>query len=167
MPIVSSLFSICPRIARRKGKLIAESGLAARVFWLGAFSRRVVVDPDAGAVKVETRSWWFRRERKKYPFDLISAVSYGYYGAAHRGWWTSDGPEAFTIGLKLHYGAVSVPLFTFVGEGRFENHGPLPDWVYWEEYATDLAGVQDNESKRLADLMSKMIGVGVEPPGEA
>ena len=44
------------------------------------------------------------------------------------------------------------------------DNGPLPDWLYWNEYTFDLSGSQDKESRMFVDLLSKMIGVTVVPP---
>ncbi len=64
--------------------------------------------------------------------------------------------------LKLHGGG-DVHLFSFYGEGEFENVGPLPDWLYWQEYLFDLSGTQTQESRAYVELLSRMTGASVEP----
>ncbi len=55
-------------------------------------------------------------------------------------------------------------MFNFSGEGTFANHGPWPDWIYWDEFAFDLSGSQESESRTFVDLLSKMLRVPVVPP---
>ncbi|MHB1037535.1 MAG: hypothetical protein ACYC35_26005 [Pirellulales bacterium] len=74
-----------------------------------------------------------------------------------------DGLDLFTVGLRLHDDR-EVPLFRFFGDGEFTNEGIYPDWCYWRDYLFDLSGAQQKESRLFVDLLSKMIGVSVEPP---
>jgi len=55
-------------------------------------------------------------------------------------------------------------LAIFIGEGTFGNEGPFPDWCYWDEFALDISGSQEDESRVFADVLSKIIGVQVVPP---
>ena len=72
--------------------------------------------------------------------------------------------DLYNVGLRLH-GRKEVHLFYFYGDGEFSNDGPLPDWFYWSDYVFDVAGTQQRESRWFVELLSKMIGVSVEPPG--
>jgi hypothetical protein len=55
-------------------------------------------------------------------------------------------------------------LFNFIGDGTFSNNGPFPNWLYWDEFAFDLSGSQEKESRVFVDLLSKMVGVKIVPP---
>lgn len=56
--------------------------------------------------------------------------------------------------MKL-YGASNsdVHLFWFVGEGRFTNRGPLPDWVYWYEGLTDVCGIHEEDARHFVTAL--------------
>lgn len=163
MPLVSSLFSITPTIRKRNGKLIAESSTRQNILWLGAYRKRVIVDPAKRIIRTSTRTWWAARSDDKFPFDLITAITYGHWQSSSTWGWSQDGGEAFHVGLKLDSGQ-EVPLFGFYGDRQFTNDGPLPNWMYWEEYLFDTIGTQESEGKRFVTLLSKMVNVGVQPP---
>ena len=60
-----------------------------------------------------------------------------------------------------------VGLFSFFGDGAFVNDGPFPDWCYWSEFAFDMMGAQGKQSRLFVDLLSKMLGVEVQPPQDS
>jgi hypothetical protein len=164
MPIETSWLSVCPRIESRDGQLIGTTSGWVRFLSLGLLSRRVVVDGDERLVQIVDRRLWFFRRTRTYFFGELSAVTYGY---EHLGWLGlfspgSDGLDRFVVGLKPA-GRDEVRLFNFVGEGTFTNQGDLPDWWYRYEYAWDWAGTQEGESRLYARLLSKMVGVSLEP----
>jgi hypothetical protein len=66
------------------------------------------------------------------------------------------------VGLRLQDDKF-IHLFFFFGDGTFTNDGPLPDWLYWDDYLFDFTGTQEKESRGFVELLRKMIGVHVEP----
>src|SRR5688500_18163768 len=130
----SRLFSVGPTFRRRGRRLIVRSSPITRGLSLGLVNRTVVFDPDRRAVTVRDRRYWVGERGERYLFDLITGVSFHLLrGIDHDpAVFGSDRVEAYAVGLTV-YGAgdPDVHLFWFVGEGRFANTGPLPDWVYW------------------------------------
>jgi hypothetical protein len=165
------ILALCPRLSRRKGRLIATTAWRLRVLTLGALYRQVIVDVKERVVVVRGRYFWFFKRARRIRFDHIKAIGYGYSGVAASDWydgwnwhgvWTRKPADNFTVQLKLHGGG-DVHLFSFYGEGAFENVGPLPDWFYWEDYLFDLSGTQTQESRAYVELLSRMTGAPVEP----
>jgi hypothetical protein len=97
-------------------------------------------------------------------FESIEAVAYAYTDMAMGAplVWADDSGDLFSVGLRL-YGGDEVHLFYFVGDGTFSNDGPLPNWLYWDDYLFDRSGTQERESRGFVDLLSKLIGVSVVP----
>jgi hypothetical protein len=165
MSVASGLLSIGPRIRKDGGSLIATTGWRFALLTLGAIWRRVEVDAVARAVCIHSRSLWLFGRTRTIRFRDIQAVTYGYadwspdsiFAFAH------DAIDVFSTGLRL-YDDREVGLFTFFGDGSFTNDGPFPDWCYWTDYAFDMTGCQSKESRLFVDLLSKMLGVTVEPP---
>jgi hypothetical protein len=164
MAFRSSLFSICPRIYKKDGLLVASTSWKFRVLTLGMLSRRVEVDRERKAVVIQRRYVWFITFRRRIPFQFIEAVTYGYNDIAAAAPWslTHDGSDLFRVGLRLH-GLEEVHLFFFYGDGTFTNNGPFPDWLYWPNYVFDVTGTQDKESQTFAKVLSNMIAAPVEP----
>jgi hypothetical protein len=166
MPFTSSLFSLCPRLGKRKGKLVASTPLRLRVLSLGALYREVVIDPKQEVVRVRRRALWFFKRAIRIPFGSVRAVTYGYADSgAPAGWrWGAyKTKEAFRVGLRLS-NFQEIHLFWFYGDGPFTNYGPLPDWLYWQEHLFDVSGTQETESRVYAEVLSRLIGAPVEPP---
>lgn len=160
------MLSLCPRVRKTGGKLMATTAWRLRLCMLGLLYREVVVDPKEAVVVVRRRLFWLFRRGKRYPFRSIQAVTYGYKDmtadfAAMGG---RDTQDWFSVGLRLASGR-EIHLFHFWGDGAFTNDGPLPDWFYWAEYLTDMTGTQEQESKLFACLLGKMIGCPLAPPG--
>jgi hypothetical protein len=158
------LLSLCPRIRKRGGQLVAATAWSLRLLALGLFWREVVADPKHETVSVRRHFLWFFRRGRRIPFRSVGAVTYGYHDESpFASWsWTHDSVDLFSVGLRLQSGR-DVHLFHFFGDGTFTNDSPLPDWFYWEEYATDLSGTQERESRAFVDVLAAMIGVPVEP----
>ena len=166
MPFESRLFSVCPRVCKRKGKLVASTALRLRVLMLGTLYREVIVDPKEEVVRVRRRYAWFFKRAVRIPFGSVRAVTYGYSGTGGpQGWWWGayDTKDCYSVGLRLS-NFREVHLFWFWGDGPFTNYGPFPDWLYWQEYLFDLCGTQETESRTYAEALSRLIGAPVEPP---
>ena len=165
MALISRIFSICPRIREAEERLIATTAWRYRLLTLGASHREVIIDPNQKVVRVRRRFFWVFRRRTVIPFSSVRSVTYGYDPWSPNSWWSwsYDGFDIYSVGLSLHNGK-DVHLFNFLGEGTFTNDGPLPDWMYWGDFAFDLVGTQGGESRAFTDLLSRAIGVSVAPP---
>lgn len=159
MPV--SFLSVTPRIVADAQGLTATTAWVAQLLMVCARFRRVRIDLGERKVTVEDRSWWFRRRARVILFDEVAAVGYGYEEWSWS-WGARDPIDRFVVALKLKWGE-EVALFWFVGDGTFRNDGCLPDWVYWKEIAFDLQGTQEQESRMFARVLSKMMGVRLEP----
>jgi hypothetical protein len=161
----SSLLSVGPRIRKDRGRLVAWTSWRISLMTLGTVHRRVTVDPGKQAVFIRDWYAWVFPRRRRIPFGSIAAVTYGYQDlAAWPGAWAHQASDWFSVGLRLQ-SRKPVRLFSFSGEGAFTNDGPFPDWCYWDHLVLDFSGTQESESRVFAELLSKMIGVPVEPPG--
>jgi hypothetical protein len=162
--IISSLFSVCPRVSKARGRLVARTAWQVRLATLGCLYREVVVDLKRDEVTVRRRYLWAFSRRRRVRFGAIAAVTYGYqdWGTSSSWSWAYDSNDLYVAGLRLRDGE-DLRLFYFFGDGTFTNDGLLPDWVYWEEYLLDVSGTQDRESRVFVDLLAKMIGVPVVP----
>jgi hypothetical protein len=166
MPIYSRLFSLCPRIRKRNGRLIASTNRFLQVLTLAMLYRQVIVDPKEAFIRIRRRYFWIFQRGWRISFSSVQAVTYGYYGTGGvNAWWgvASDTQDAYAVGLRLRHGQER-HLFWFYGDGEFTNNGPLPDWWYWPEYVFDFAGTQERESRMFVNALSKIIGVTVVPP---
>ncbi len=164
MAVELPFLSVCPRVRKSHGKLVAESAWGVRIASLGSYYRKVVVDPKKEELSIHRRYLWAIRKRRRVRFGAIQAVTYGYQDwSTDASWsWAHDSTDLFSVGLRLHGGG-DQHLFYFYGDGTFQNDGPLPDWVYWDDYLFDTSGTQERESRAYVELLSKMIGVPVEP----
>jgi len=157
------LLSLCPRLTKRKDRLVASTPWRLRVLTLGLFLRWVIIDPKQGVIILRRRYFWFFGRGWRIPFDAVAAVTYAYQDWGDSGgWsWAHDTFDIFRVGLRLQSGKER-HLFTFLGDGTFRNDGPLPDWFYWAEYAFDTSGTQEKESRAYVERLSKLIGAPVE-----
>lgn len=159
------LLAICPRIRKDNTQIVARTAWRVRLLLLGLLDRKVMIDPSQRLVTVKSRYLWLIRRERKIPFSQVDAVTYGYedwspdqiLSFAH------DSFDWFTVGLRMKDRS-EIRLFNFVGEGSFDNHGPFPDWMYWDQFAFDATGSQQKESRLFVNLLSKMIGVTVVRP---
>lgn len=165
MSFVSGLFSVGPRIHKDDGKLVATTGWRFGLLTLGTVLRRVEVDVASKTIRIHGRFLWLFKHARTIRFRDIEAVTYGYcdwspdsvLSFAH------DAIDVFATGLRL-FDEREVPLFNFIGDGSFVNDGPFPDWCYWPDFAFDIVGNQEKESRLFVDLLSKMLGVTVQSP---
>jgi hypothetical protein len=158
------LFSVCPRVRKCGGKLVAVTAWRLRILTLGCLYRKVTVDPKRGELVIYRRYFWLFARRRRVRFGAVEAVTYGYQDwAVGASWsWAHDSVDLFSVGLRLH-GGDELRLFYFYGDGTFRNDGPLPDWLYWDDYLFDVSGTQERESRAFVELLSRMIGTSVVP----
>jgi len=157
--------AICPRLKKTGDSLHIMTGVGLFVLTLGLMQRQVVIDPVRRVIVVSSRYAWFFTRHREMPFSDVEAVTYGYeeLSAGSSFSWNWNSLDSFIVGLRLVDDS-EFTLFTFWGEGQFNNDGPFPDWLYFCDLALDLVGSQDKESRLLVDLLSKIVDVSVVPP---
>ncbi len=157
-----SLLSICPKIARRDGTLLARTSFAGLVASRTFLHRTVVIDPDRRTISVRRRLIWFFTSRKRIPFDRVEAIVYTHDDwNSNTSWGGADNSaDCFTAKLKL-WNEHLVHLFHFYGEGTFVNNSSFPDWCFWPEYPFNASGTQESASRTFVDLLQKMLNVPV------
>jgi hypothetical protein len=130
MAIPLPFLSVCPRIRKEGGRLVASTSWFLRIITLGLGLRQVIVDPKKKVVLIRSRTCWFFTSTRKVPFRFIQAVTYRYSDVNPSAYWswTHDSTDVFSVGLKL-IDLERVHLFSFYGDGTFTNTGPLPDWL--------------------------------------
>ena len=165
MPLSSGLLSFGPRIRKDDGKLVATTGWRFGLLTLGTVLRRVEVDAATKTVQIHSRYLWLFTHTRNIRFRDVQAVTYGYSDWSPNSFlsFAHDAVDVFAAGLRLH-NEREIGLFTFLGDGEFTNDGPFPDWCYWSEFAFDMMGTQAKESRVFVNLLSKMLGVTVQPP---
>ena len=165
MALLSDWLSICPRVRKSKGRLIATTAWRVRILSLGLSFCKVTFDPKTQEITIRRRRFWLFNRRRRIKFSAVQAVTYGYQDwAIDSAWsWAWDTVDVYSVGLRLR-GGEEMRLFYFYGDGTFVNEGPLPDWFYWPEYVFDLSGTQTRESRAFVEILNKMIGVAVTPP---
>ena len=65
------LFSICPRIRKTSGRIVASTAWRLRVMFLGAVYRTVAIDPTDETIAISSRSLWFT-----YGYEDILSAQY-------------------------------------------------------------------------------------------
>ena len=152
-------------VTKQDGRLVVRSGFVGAALTLGAFRMTASFDPGDRTVRITRRRFWAAR-RRRIGFDMVEALTYGYENVAllpglsygHRA------IDLFAVGLRL-LDREEIALASFAGPGAFVNDGPLPDWMFWDEFAFDHVGNQESRARAVVDVMSAMIGVPVVPPG--
>ena len=158
------LLAICPRIRKEGGCVVATTARRTRFLSLGTIYRQVIIDPANKMITIRSIYLWIIRLRRIVRFSDVHAITYGYTDMSPDSGlsFAHDSYDCFEVGLRFKDDS-EIRLFSFIGEGTFSNKGPFPNWLYWSEYALDLAGSQEKESRAFVDLLSKMIGVTVVP----
>ncbi len=165
--VFGRLFWIRPSVRRKGAVLVATSNWRTHVFTLGAYSRTVLVDTAQRAVRARTRRFWLFVRWRRFPFDAVRAVLYGYVDLSPDSVFSSisafQRDDVFTVALRLADGSEHA-LFRFYGPGEFVNESFLPDWMYWTDQleAWYSHGPQETESLAYADLVSRLIGVPLD-----
>ena len=159
--------SICPRVSKVNGTLVATTAWRIRILTLGLLYRKLTVDPKEKVLTIFGHYFWFFPRQRRIKFSSIEALTYGYedWSIGSVISWAHDSLDLFAVGIRL-YKDEELHGFYFYGDGTFTNDGPLPDWLYWDDYLFDLSGTQERESKGFVDLVAKMVGVSVVPPRE-
>jgi len=67
---------------------------------------------------------------------------------------TGNSIDCYTISLTL-FDRRELTLFSFYGDGAFQNQSGMPDWCYWSDITFDRVGTQQAESKYFVDLLSE------------
>ena len=162
MAVVLPFLSMCPKIAKDKDRLVGRTSFVGLLISLGCVYRRVVVEPRQKRIVIHRRLFWFFTKRRVIPFQRIASIVYSYedWSPDTSLGWMGNTMDQFTVGLKLADGD-EVHLFHFAGEGSFVNNSPLPDWLFWPNYAFDVAGSQVGESRAFAVLPTKMTGASL------
>jgi hypothetical protein len=166
MPFVSSLYSIGPKIRREGRRLVVRTSVPALLLSLGLYWKRVVFDPDARTIRISRRFLFgLIPTERTIRFDDVDAITYDYrdLNLTTALGFTGDSKERFEVGLKLFMRREQVSLFAFTGDGSFQNTSVWPDWMYWEEFALDVRGTQEEESKAFVDLLEKMLKKPIRP----
>jgi hypothetical protein len=158
------LLSIGPRIQKLNDKLLASTARHVQLISLGLCLRHVVVDPQKRELTIAGRYLWFFQSQRRVKFGDVEGVTYGYQDWAMGSILDSahDSLDLYSVGLRLYDGD-DLTLFHFFGDGAFTHDGTWPDWMYWDQYAFDMSGTQDRDSRLFVDLLSRMIGVAVMP----
>ena len=159
------MFSICPRIRKDSGCVVATTAWFVRLLSVGSIYRKVVVDPANENVTIRSRYVWLIHRTRTIAFAEIQAVTYGYEDMSPDSFlsYAHDSYDWFTVGLRLTDDS-EVRLLNFIGDGGFTNNGPFPDWCYWDDFAFDLVGGQEKRSRAFVDLLSTLLRVTVIPP---
>lgn len=162
---MTRLLAVCPRIRKDAGRVVASTAWRVRVLLLETIYRRLEVDPTTKTLFIRTRYLWLIRLKRVITFAEVEAVTYGYEDMTIGSYisFAHDSQDWFTVGLRLKDDS-EMHLFNFIGDGTFSNHGPFPDWLYWDEIMFDISGSQEKESRVFVELLSRLIGVKVVPP---
>jgi hypothetical protein len=163
----SRIFVFKPRVYRRNGQLIAQSGWRSQLFSLGFGGRQVVIDRQREMVRIRKRSFWFARSTRFIPFKAVEEVTYDYHDVSPHTYasWSHQEDDLFTVGLKLRTGEY-VPLVRFYGEGDFSNDSDFPDWFFWEDKLEARLSMQNCEGESRAYAYSIAAVMGVEVGNE-
>ena len=162
------LISFRPKITKQGNTLVATSDWRGQLLCLGAFARKVVVDPARRIVRIRYRRFWFFTATRWIEFPWIGEVTYGYADMAPESVLPMSAyrsEDMFTVGLQLHNGE-DVALFRFFGQGPFVNNTLYPDWWYWEGMfqSSLIQGDQETDSLMFAEILSQLIGVPIGHP---
>lgn len=157
------LLALCPRIRKQGDCILVTTAWRTSLLSLCTIYRKVLIDPQSRKLAITSRYLWLISRFREIPFSAIQDITYGYEDMSMDLTYANDSFDWFTVGLRLT-DDTELHLFNFIGDGTFSNNGPFPDWSYWEEFALDLSGSQEKESRVFVDLLAKMVGVKVVPP---
>ncbi|MBT5017151.1 MAG: hypothetical protein HON04_00220 [Planctomicrobium sp.] len=160
------ILSACPIVRKQPPGIVVSTAWWWRILFFGLSLRKVTFHLKKEEIRIVSRYLWFFRFRKRYRFGKVKAITYGYSNWNSGSTWSTahDSLDQFSVGLQLNNDD-EVRLFNFVGEGTFVNNSNLlPDWLFWDEYAFDLSGTQEGESKAFAELLSKLLNIPIVRP---
>ena len=152
-----SLRSIGPKITKVNGKLVARTHFLVGLLTLFFSNRQVVVDPARKLVTVTNRWFWFFPSRREIPFEQVRSILYDYKDVSPGSLFSHhDAIDRYAVRLLTQDNS-RVYLFSFYGDGAFQNNSGLPDWWFGGEYFFDRTGNQDQESRIFVELLHQMI----------
>ena len=158
--------TVSPRVLRTGKRLVIRAPIQIDLLLMGGFGQYVLVDAHTKQITIKRRSFWHTTARRLL-FDHVRAVTYGYVDlgepyTANFIQSAQDSYDHFTVGLRLT-DTSEVVLADFVGEGGFRNETGMPNWAFIHRFFFNLVGTQENDSRRLVDGLSELIGVPVIP----
>src|SRR5262249_60765057 len=98
------LFSVCPRVSKCMGKLVAATAWRLRILTLGWLYRKVVVDPKGEELTLYRRYFWVFPRRRRVRVGRIGAVedrAPGLAACAPFSWGPCDG-RLFSLWFKAY-----------------------------------------------------------------
>ncbi len=155
--------AIKPKISISDGRLRARSCVLVQLLWLFSYCKRVIVNPHARKVSIETRYLFFLKKNLEISFDRIRAVGYGYRQTATSWMWTgetTDSFDTFKVMLVLVNPFERVHLFNFTGEGA--NFTGWRGVLLHGDSMVDYSGDQEDASASYVDMLKEIIGVPIE-----
>lgn len=152
-----SILSTGPRVTREGECLIARSSRLRLLLTLGAFRRTMVACPRERRIEIATTWLWGIRRLRVVPFDAVREVAYRYENLMPLSSISAtDAIDCYRIALVLD-DRDEVPLFSWVGQGMFENNSYWPDWMYWQDLLIDFTGTQTSESMAFYEMLTRML----------
>lgn len=152
-----SILSTGPRVTREGDRLVARSSRLRTVLTVGAFHRTMIACPARRSIDVTTRWLWAFGKTRCVSFDAVREVAYRYENLMPlSSFIAADAIDCYRVALVLHDGD-EVPLFSWVGQGMFENNSYWPDWMYWQDLLVDFTGTQTSESLGFYEMLTRMI----------
>ncbi|MGK0184425.1 MAG: hypothetical protein ACI9R3_000191 [Verrucomicrobiales bacterium] len=154
-----SFLSIKPYVWFEAGVHRSRSHLAVIVFSLGAYCKRVEIDPVLRMVVVTRRYLWILLSRKRYHFDDVQRIDYpsdsslGFLSFDYENEPT-DQLDMFRVALELK-SRKKVVLWTFYGEGSV-----VTGWsgvLLGGDSLVDLSGDQADASLGYAKVLCAML----------
>ncbi len=151
-----SFLSMGPRVTREGERLVANTSLPFRIATLFSWNKRLEACPREGKVVLKRTMLWTFTRTTEIPFQDIREINYKYSNLMPLSSVSAtDAIDCYTILLELH-DRHEIKLFSWIGQGEFENNSLYPDWVYWDEYIVDFTGTQANASLAFFELLRGM-----------
>ena len=158
--VTSPLHSLSPKVWMEGDTLIAETSTLSKVLLLGASKRRVLVDPHAETITLETRSLWALHNSQVIRFSDLSHFEYR-YGSMATSWDflgnIHDSLEAYSVSAALNDRS-EVYLISFRGAGSAQT-GAVG--VLLGDSIVDYQGDQGSRSLGFIDALQELTGKGL------
>lgn len=156
--------SLKPWIHLEEGRLEVRTSPLLRALSLFSWCHTVEVDTRRRSIRIRTRRFWRQAQEREIPFDRIEYIDYS-LDAIPTGWsayGATDQVESFTISLVCREPRERVPFATFSGEGSVST-----GWggmLIGGDEMVDVQGDQESASRRLVEVLRRMVGVSVGSP---